>query len=72
MSGNRIRKLVGPVIFAALVGLDMFVNGLVGGDPKETISHRLGRAQARGSVVAAVICLPLNLISQDHCRRVGE
>lgn len=72
MNKNRVLKIVGPVVFAALVGADMFVNGIFGGDSHETISHRLGRAQARGSIVATAICVPLNLISHDHCRTVSE
>lgn len=66
---NRVRRLVGPVLFAALVGIDAWLNGLLGGDPRETISERLGRAQRAGSVVAVVLCLPLELIEPAHCAR---
>jgi len=67
---NRLRALVGASVFAGLVALDVAANGLLGGIAGETISERLGRARARGSVVARVLCVPLELLQQGHCTAV--
>jgi len=67
---NRLRALVGASVFAGLVALDVAANGLLGGVAGETISERLGRARARGSVVARVLCVPLELLQQGHCTAV--
>ena len=67
---NRLLALVGASVFAGLVGLDVGVNGLLGGAPGDTISERLGRARARGSVVARVLCVPLEMLQKDHCTAV--
>ena len=67
---NRLLALVGASVFAGLVALDVAANGLVGGVTGETISERLGRARARGSVVARLLCVPLELLQKDHCTAV--
>lgn len=59
-------------LLAVAIGVDVLANAIMGGLPHETISHRLGRARQHGSVVAAVLCIPLNLISRDHCSTVTE
>lgn len=41
-------NMVGRYFFNILLGLDQFVNVVLLGDPDESISGRLGRAQASG------------------------
>ena len=55
------------IVLNALLATDRLLNALLLGDPSETVSQRLGRAQVAGNRVAAVVCLALNAINRDHC-----
>lgn len=62
------RSLVGQYIHNLLIAIDQLVNAVCGGDPDETISSRLGKAQDRGSRFACVFCRLLDVLDKDHCR----
>jgi hypothetical protein len=49
------------------VGLDVFVNALIGGHPKETISSRAAKDRNRGRFLGCVLCKILDWIDKDHC-----
>lgn len=47
--------------------VDCTGNALAGGDPRETISSRAGKAQKAGRRWACVLCRLLDLVQKDHC-----
>ena len=53
-----------------LLALDQYANTLLGGDPKETISSRLGRNQ--DCLFCSLICLLLNIFDKDHCQKAAS
>lgn len=60
--------------YNVLLGLDLFANALLMGDPRESISSRLGKWQEAGGwrgAVAGGLCpaVSLIMIERDHCRR---
>ena len=61
------------VAFVVLViAFDCQVNALLGGDPQETISSRLGkivRRQNGAFTVPYVICKLLSLLDHRHCEK---
>ena len=50
-----------------LSALDRLANALTFGSGDETISSRLGKAQAKGSRFACVFCRVLDLFQKNHC-----
>ena len=50
-----------------LLAIDRLVNTVLLGNPNETLSQRLGRAQNAGSRPACVVCRWLNVINANHC-----
>lgn len=47
------------------IAVDQFINALFFGDPDDTISARLGRAE--GNPIADSICWFLDLVDENHC-----
>ncbi len=49
--------------------LDQAANTLIGGDPRQTVSARLGRAEQNGKMWAARICKVISFAfrEKDHC-----
>lgn len=50
-----------------LLASDRLLNALTLGDPSETVSQRLGRAQRVGNRIAIALCRVLNVINANHC-----
>ncbi len=56
-----------------LVSVDQFANTLLGGDPDETMSSRMGKAINEGRCkFCKVVCWVLNKIDKDHCNKSIE
>lgn len=56
-----------------LISIDQLLNTLLGGDPDETLSSRMGKKVARREcVVCRVICRFLDLIQPGHCQKSIE
>lgn len=56
-----------------LVALDQFANTLLGGDPDETMSSRMGKdIRENKCKLCRVICYLLGLIQKDHCNKSIE
>lgn len=56
-----------------LVALDQLINALLGGDPDETLSSRMGKAvRANRCWACKGICRLLHLIDKDHCQKTIE
>lgn len=53
------------------IALDELANTFLGGSPHETISSRLGRAEASGNRWAMRICMGLSMVfgQSGHCRQ---
>ncbi len=50
------------------LGFDLFVNAVLAGDPRETISSRIGKKTARGECkLCKFICKYLDKIDSRHC-----
>jgi hypothetical protein len=49
--------------------LDQGLNTLLGGDPRETLSSRMGKylRDKRKCVLCKVLCTLLNVIDKNHC-----
>ena len=62
------------------MALNQFANALLGGNPDEALSSRLGRARENGSKVGQVVCAVIEFIDLheplpdegDHCDRAME
>lgn len=63
---------VGRYLYAWLHLLDQAFNTLLAGDPRETMSARMGRDIAAGRCwLCRPICAALALIQRDHCARAA-
>ena len=54
-----------------LIAIDQFANTILGGDPDETLSSRLGKYQHRCSI-CRLICKLLSKIDYRHCQKSIE
>lgn len=59
------------ITWGHLYALDIYANSLLGGDPRETISSRLGRGQIEGCLLCGLLCKFLNIFDADHCRKAA-
>jgi hypothetical protein len=60
-------------VWNVLIGLDQFCNAILGGDPDETMSSRMGKNVAKHDCpFCNFMCKLLNLIQKDHCRKSIE
>lgn len=58
-----------------LIGFDQLANAILGGDPDETISSRLGKVIARNAEtnnLAWFVCYILDKIDPNHCQKSIE
>lgn len=62
--------MLGRYLWNVLIAIDQFFNALLGGDPDETISGRMGRWHSMGgwrAKVAMPVCWLLNIFDRGHC-----
>lgn len=52
-----------------MLGLDEFLNTVIGGAPGDTISGRAGRAARDNRTWGKALCYLLNLIDKNHCQK---
>lgn len=56
-----------------LIAFDQLVNTILGGDPDETISSRMGKHVANGQCkLCRLICFLLDIVDKDHCTKSIE
>lgn len=55
-----------------LILIDQGFNVLLGGDPDETISSRIGKRTKEDCIVCHWLCMFLHLLDKDHCKKVLE
>jgi hypothetical protein len=51
-----------------LVGIDQLINAGLGGDPRETLSSRMGKIE-KTSRLAGAVCDALSMIESNHCQK---
>lgn len=51
------------------IGLDQFVNAIVGGDPDETLSSRMGKSAAKGHRWWGWVHDALDYFWPNHCKK---
>lgn len=59
--------MISKYFWNILISIDQLVNTILGGDPDETISSRLGKMKLKGSKFAYYMCKTLSLIDNRHC-----
>lgn len=60
-------------IINILIAIDQFLNTVMGGDPDETISSRMGKHVAKkDSPFCNLICKLLNYVDPNHCTKSIE
>lgn len=60
-------------IWGVLISLDQLGNALLGGDPDETISSRMGKLVAkRKCKLCKLLCWALDKIDPNHCVKTIE
>lgn len=60
--------MVKRYLWNILVSIDQLINTILGGDPDETMSSRMGKHLAkRDCLFCTFMCGLLNLIQKDHC-----
>lgn len=64
--------MVKRYIWNVLISLDQLGNTILGGDPDETISSRLGKKEREGSKIAKWACSILNKFDHCHCKNSIE
>ncbi len=63
-------NVIAQYLFNWLHLLDQAANTLIGGDPRETLSARMGRdIEAGRCVLCRHACAVLSLIQRDHCAK---
>lgn len=56
-----------------LIAIDQLINTILGGDPDETVSSRMGkRVIKKNCKVCKAICRILNFFEKDHCYKSIE
>lgn len=61
-------------LYNILIGIDQLVNAILGGDPDETISSRIGKHLIKhpDCPICNYLCKLLNLIDPNHCQDAIE
>lgn len=66
-------KSVSRYLWNVLIWLDQGLNVLLGGDPDETLSSRMGKAVREDRcVLCKGLCWLLHLIDKNHCAKSIE
>lgn len=66
-------KKLNTYFWNCLIALDQLANTLLGGDPDETMSSRMGKLVAkRKCILCRVICNVLDRFQINHCQRSIE
>lgn len=66
MNMRALKQYLYNWLFAA----DLFLNMVIGGDPRQTISSRMGMHIAAGRCwLCRPVCRALSLLDKDHCEK---
>lgn len=65
--------MIKTYFFNVLIAIDQFLNAILGGDPDETLSSRMGKAIREGRCkLCYPICRVLHLFDKNHCKKEIE
>jgi hypothetical protein len=64
--------MVKQYIWNVLISVDQLFNTLLGGDPDETLSSRMGKRAREGDKLGIIVCGVLNVIDKNHCEKSIE
>jgi hypothetical protein len=66
---SKFKQVLIRYIWNVLFGIDQLANAILGGDPDETISSRLGKHLRNNTScwMCRFLCKFLNLFEKDHC-----
>lgn len=65
--------MIKKYLWNILVSIDQLINTLLGGDPDETMSSRMGKHLAKHNCpFCNFMCKILNLIDKNHCVKTIE
>jgi len=64
--------MVKRFIWNLLISIDQLGNTLLGGDPDETISSRMGKRARKGDRLGICVCKVLDVFEKDHCEKSIE
>jgi hypothetical protein len=59
-------------VWNLLIAVDQLLNAMLGGDPDETISSRVGKMAMKGSRIGKIACRVLNFFDKGHCEKSIE
>jgi hypothetical protein len=54
-------------IINILIGIDQLFNAILGGDPDETISSRIGKSAIKGNSISKILSRMLDIFDKNHC-----
>ena len=67
---RKVLRRAGLYFLNLFLMLDLAVNTVLGGDPRETLSSRMGKQAHEGDCrVCAWICSLLDRIDPEHCKK---
>jgi hypothetical protein len=55
-----------------LISIDQLANTILGGDPDETISSRVGKRAKKGCKFCKFVCRILDIFDKGHCEKSIE
>lgn len=72
-ASKSFKERVAEYFWNLLIALDQLANTILGGDPDETMSSRMGKNIKEGRCkLCKVICFFLNKIDKNHCEKSIE
>jgi hypothetical protein len=64
--------MVKRYIWNLLISIDQLANSILGGDPDETISSRMGKRARQGDKFGIMLCRLLDIFDKGHCKKSIE
>ena len=59
-------------LYNILISINQLINTLLGGDPDEVLSSRIGKRAKKGCKVSLFLCKILNFLDTGHCEDAIE
>lgn len=64
--------MVKRYVWNVLISLDQLLNTVLGGDPDETLSSRMGKRARKGDKLGRYFCAVLDVFDKNHCEKSIE
>lgn len=59
-------------LYNILIGVDQLANAILGGDPDETMSSRIGKGARQGNKFCILLSKFLDIFEKNHCKEAIE